>query len=506
MNKPVSPFLTRRGFLASALASAALPAAAEAPSVSLRPRMRDLARARTSGLDRMLREAGISGQVVFAVADAETGNVLEGRRTRVPLAPASVTKAITALYALDVLGPQHRFVTEVVALGEIKEGILTGDLALVGGCDPTLDTRALADLAAQLKAAGLREVRGRFLVYENALRPLHSIDPGQPDHLGYSPAVSGIALNYNRVHFEWKRQAAKSYKVTMDARTSGFRPEVSMAKMRVVDRSLPVYTYEEAEDQDHWTVARGALGREGARWLPVRRPGLYAGDVFATLARSHGIVLKSAELVEARPLGARLGSVESPPLREILHGMLKYSNNLTAEMVGQAASVVRAGRPHTLAASARQMNLWAMETLGMESPAFVDHSGLGSASRVTAQDMVRALSAAHRDAALRPILKPVTMRDAQGRPVKNHPVKVQAKTGTLNFVSGLAGYITAPGGREMVFAIFSADEEIRATITRANRERPEGARPWANRSRRLQRALLARWGTVLVEETAALKN
>ncbi|WP_299679912.1 D-alanyl-D-alanine carboxypeptidase/D-alanyl-D-alanine-endopeptidase [uncultured Roseobacter sp.] len=506
MNEHRRPALSRRAFLAGALASSALPAVAEAPAVSLRPRLRPLKTARASGLDRMLREAGVSGQVVFAVADAKTGEVLEGRRTQVPLAPASVTKAITALYALDVLGPQHRFVTEVLAAGEVTDGVLEGDLVLVGGCDPTLDTRALAALAAQLKEAGLREVRGRFLVYENALRPLRSIDPGQPDHVGYSPAVSGLALNYNRVHFEWKRAEARTYKVTMDARTAGYRPEVTVARMTVVDRSLPVYTYEDGGTHDQWTVARGALGAEGARWLPVRRPGLYAGEVFATLTRAHGIVLKTPALIEALPEGARLGAVESPALREILHGMLKYSNNLTAEMVGQAATRVRAGRPHTLAASARQMNLWAMETLGMESPAFVDHSGLGSASRVSPQDMVRALAAAHGDARLRPLLKPVTMRDDQGRPVKDHAVKVQAKTGTLNFVSGLAGYITAPGGREMVFAIFSADEDIRATITRANRERPQGARPWASRARRLQRRLLTRWGTVLLPEAAALKN
>ncbi|MCV3271523.1 D-alanyl-D-alanine carboxypeptidase/D-alanyl-D-alanine endopeptidase [Roseobacter sinensis] len=499
MSKRSLPTLSRRGFLAGAMAGVALPVSAEAPAVSLRPRLRDLHRGRTAGLDRMLRDSGVSGQVVFAVGDAETGALLEGRRTRVGIAPASVTKAITALYALDVLGAQHRFVTEVVADGTLESGVLQGDLVLVGGCDPTLDTRALAGLAAQLKDAGLREVRGRFLVYEDALRPLRSIDPEQPDHLGYSPAVSGIALNYNRVHFEWKREAAKTYKVTMDARTAGYRPDVTVARMTVVDRSLPVYTYEDAETHDQWTVARGALGTEGARWLPVRRPGLYAGDVFATLARSHGIVLKTPEVIATRPEGTLLGAVNSPPLREILHGMLKYSNNLTAEMVGQAATRARAGRPHTLAASARQMNLWAMEALGMENPAFVDHSGLGSGSRVSAQDMLLGLTAAHRNATLRPILKPVTMRDAKGRPVEDHPVKVDAKTGTLNFVSGLAGYITAPGGREMVFAIFCADEDIRATITRANRERPEGARPWANRARRLQRALLARWGETFDE-------
>ncbi|MEP2642318.1 D-alanyl-D-alanine carboxypeptidase/D-alanyl-D-alanine-endopeptidase [Roseobacter sp.] len=487
--------LPRRAFLSGALACTALPAVAQAPTVSLRPRLRDLRRANSSGLDALLSKSGVTGQVVFAVADADTGDVLEGRLTQVGLAPASVAKAITAVYAQDTLGAEHRFSTTVTAAGTISNGILDGDLILVGGCDPTLDTRGLADLATQLKASGLREVRGRFIVYENALRPLPSIDPGQPDHVGYNPAVSGIALNYNRVHFEWRRNAGK-YALTMDARTAGYRPDVTMAQMEVVDRSVPIFTYEDIAGHDQWTVAKGALGKEGARWLPVRRPGLYAGDVFATLARSHGIVLARPELTATVPQTGltTLAHIQSPPLRDILRGMLKFSNNLTAEMVGLAATRARTGRAHTLAGSARQMNLWAIEKLGMQKPAFVDHSGLGAASRITPQDMVRGLAAARRNATLRPILKPVTLRDAKGRPLKNHPIKVDAKTGTLNFVSGLAGYITAPNGREMVFAIFCANEDIRATITRANRERPKGARPWANRARRLQRDLLERWG------------
>ncbi|MGC3938445.1 D-alanyl-D-alanine carboxypeptidase/D-alanyl-D-alanine endopeptidase [Roseobacter sp. EG26] len=488
-------FFSRRAFLAGLMASTGVPALAEAPKVSLRPRMRDDARAQVSELASLLRGSRVTGDIVFAVADAETGNILEARNETSGIAPASVAKSITALYAQDILGPSHRFVTQVVAAGEITNGVLEGDLVLVGGCDPTLDTKALAKLALGLKEAGLREVRGRFLVFENALRPLRTIDPEQPDHLGYSPAVSGIALNYNRVHFQWKRGSG-DYTVTMDARAAPYRPDVQMARMQIVDRSAPIFSYRDAGDHDQWTVAKKALGKEGARWLPVRRPGLYAGDVFATLARSNGIVLKAPELVEELPAGTVLSTVKSPELREILQGMLKYSNNLTAEMVGLAATRMYSGRAHTLAASARQMNLWAKEALGMQKPAFADHSGLGGASRVSAADMVRALAAAHDRALLRPILKPVTLRDKSGRPDKKHPVKVAAKTGTLNFVSGLAGYITAPDGREMVFAIFCADESIRATIPRAHRERPQGARPWANRARRLQRQLLERWGTI----------
>ena len=69
--------------------------------------------------------------------------------------------------------------------------------------------------------------------------------------------------------------------------------------MQVVDRAGPVYTYRRGDGVDEWTVARGALGNGGARWLPVRRPDLYAAEVFQTLVRSHGIVLDRAEVLDA---------------------------------------------------------------------------------------------------------------------------------------------------------------------------------------------------------------
>jgi len=90
-------------------------------------------------------------------------------------------------------------------------------------------------------------------------------------------------------------------------------------------------------------------------------------------------------------------------------------------------------------------------------------------------------------------LKPVRFKDERGRPMRNHPVEAVAKTGTLNFVSGLAGYFQVPGGRRMAFAIFAADLPRRAAIPPQNRERPPGARPWAVRARALQQDLIERW-------------
>lgn len=488
--------LSRRSLLGGLLASTvAVPALANAPAVSLRPQARGRVAAKrvVAGAESLVANAGLSGKVSFAVADVETGALLEGVNAASGQPPASVSKALTALYALETLGAEHRFQTRLVADGPVQNGVLRGNLYLAGGGDPTLDTRGLADLAARLKDFGIREVTGDFRVYEGALPFVRTIDPEQPDHVGYSPAVSGVALNFNRVFFEWAR-AGNGYSVTMDARAGNYRPQVQTARVVLASRSLPVYDYSSRNGIDEWSVAKGALGNGGGRWLPVRAPAAYAGDVFGTLARSQGIVLKSARVTRRLPGGAQvIAQVSSDPLRVILRDMLKYSTNVTAEMVGLAATVSQGNSPTSLRASGQAMSRWAKGRFGMSTVSLVDHSGLGDASRMSAQELVQTLVQVRKRDILRPILKPVAIRDDQGRVMKNHPVKVDAKTGTLNFVSGLGGYMTATDGRELAFAFFAADTDTRSRIPRQNRERPKGARTWNGRAKRLQQALIRRW-------------
>ncbi len=495
---------TRRAVLSGLIAGIAAPALALPPEVSLRPMPRlgadEIARLRAPRGEALVSDArlGSAASVSYAVADAETGEVLETRGPLVRQPPASVAKAVTALYALEALGPAHRYATRVHALGTVSaEGRLEGDIVLAGSGDPTLQTNALADLAARLKEAGVREVTGRFLVWDGHLPRVDRIDPGQPDHVGYNPAVSGLNLNFNRVHFEWKRSGS-SYAVTMDARSDRYRPDVQVARMEVVRRATPVYTYEDAGDYDAWTVASGALGTGGARWLPVREPAYYAGEVFSTFARSNGIVLRKPERALAAPDGPVLAEVLSGPMVEMLQDMLKYSTNVTAEAVGLSASTARGGAPATLVDSASQMSAWLGESIGSQKPAFVDHSGLGDRSRVTATDMVRALVRVGPEAGLSALLKDIPMRDRSYAIIDSYPADIVAKTGTLNFVSALSGYVVPKGGRRLAFAIFSADVPRRSTIPRAQRERPEGARSWARRARILQLRLIDRWHTLYV--------
>lgn len=477
---------SRRWVLAALMAGAAVPGCAEAPSRSPRPTSRPgSAASRSGGSDAIVSAAGLGGTVGFVVMETASGKVIEAMNETVAQPPASVAKALTSFYALDRLGANYRYATRVMGTGPVQNGRLQGDLILVGSGDPSLDTDRLGDLAQVLAAKGIKEITGRYLAFAGGIPHIDEIDRDQPDHVGYNPAVAGLNLNYNRVNFEWKR-GGNGYNMSMDARGKRFVPAVSMANVSAVSRDTPLFTYKPGQDRDNWTVAQAALGKAGSRWLPVRHPEVYTAEVFATLMRAHGLRLPGAALIGSLPAGVMLAESRSDALSEVMRDMLKYSTNMTAEAVGLTAS--GAGG---LRASSAQMNGWLAAKHGVQSQ-LVDHSGLGGDSRISAFDMASAFRGA-RGGMLPSLLKEQGIRDAKGNQIKGHPIRVVAKTGTLNFVSGLAGYIQPPSGKELTFAIFSSDTRRRDALPMSQREQPDGGRQWTRSARNMQGQLISHW-------------
>ena len=167
--------------------------------------------------------------------------------------------------------------------------------------------------------------------------------------------------------------------------------------------------------------------------------------------------------------------------------MLRYSTNLTAEVVGMAASAADGATPASLADSAGEMNIW----LGRRSAGGGRGWSTIRACRGCRASGPRTWSARWcgpgRQAPLASLLRPFPVEEAAV------PLSVSAKTGTLNFVCALTGYLTTATGRELAFAILTSDLERRATLTEAERDSPPGGKAWAGRSRALQRRLLAGW-------------
>jgi serine-type D-Ala-D-Ala carboxypeptidase/endopeptidase (penicillin-binding protein 4) len=495
--------MNRRQLLAGLMAGTAsiaigVPALANPPKKSPRPKPRKttIGQQAPRGAEQILAEAKLSGDIGFIVADAASGKVLESRNAEMAFPPASVTKAITTLYGLDTLGRDYRFSTWLVATGPIENGTIKGDLYLVGGGDPTLDSDGLGELARQLNENGVREISGKAYVHSGALPYQKSIDASQPDYLGYNPSLSGLNLNFNRVFFQWKREAngtSNGYTTTMEARAIKFRPRVAMSSIKVVDRKTPTFEITSTLKTDKWTVAKKALGKKGGRWLPVRRPEFYAAEVFATIARSYGIQLPSFKAARIKPKGTTLASWQSERLDVVLQRMMKHSTNLTAEAVGVTATQARGVKPAKIRGSARVMTEWLKSSYGSTQAKFVDHSGLAEGNRLSASDMHRVLNKQGWDGAMRGLMKDIDLRDDKGKKIKNSPIKVTAKTGTLNFVSCLSGYVETPKKGRLVFAVFSADMKIRAKISKADRERPKGARRWNKHAKKLQQKLIENW-------------
>ena len=491
--------MNRRSVISGLLATAALPACAEAPATSARPTVRgtipDLTQSRAEAL---IAQSGLSGKVAFVLSSATTGEVLAANLPQLPLPPASVAKVPTALYALNTLGPTFRFITQVIATGPITNGRLQGDLVLIGSGDPTFDTDALANLARQIKSAGIKKVDGRLLVWAGALNEIDQIDPSQPVHVGYNPSISGLNLNFNRVHFEWRRQNG-SYSTSMDARSDDLRPAVQGVRASIANRDLPVFQYRKRSGREEWSVARTALGNGGSRWLPVRRPALYSGEVFGVLLRGQGVQVPESSEVRAKPQGTVVAQVESAPLADQVRGMLKFSTNLTAEVLGLRATLARSeSNTRSLSASAAEMNRWIEAATGIKAPGFDDHSGLSGGSRISAADMAAMLASPVARAGLPDVLKTIRPTKTALEQGFNTETTILAKTGTLNFVSTLSGYLIGPSGEQRCFAIFCSDLRTRNGLSKSQREAPPGGKRWLRKAKRLQMSLLTQWSQNLV--------
>ncbi|WP_161556039.1 D-alanyl-D-alanine carboxypeptidase [Mangrovicoccus ximenensis] len=218
----------------------------------------------------------------------------------------------------------------------------------------------------------------------------------------------------------------------------------------------------------------------------------YTAEVMRTLAamRSPALVLPEPDYIDELPQAVPVALHQGAPLADVATDMLKYSTNLTAEVLGLTATKARTGAvPADLAASAAEMSAWA-QGIGMTESHLVDHSGLGPESRVTARDMTQMLHHVGVDGPLWPLLKHVDLYDKQG---KAEPFELRAKTGTLNFASCLVGYIRRPAKTPLIFAILTAEPERRAAIPPGHEESPPGSRGWTTRSRALQYDLIRLW-------------
>ena len=447
-------------------------------------------------------DLGLTGVSGWMVVDLATGRVLDARNADQSFAPASVAKLPTAAFALDALGPDYRFVTELQATGAQRGAELQGDLILHGGGNPEFDTDALLPMAQRLATSGVRRITGQLIADGSALPQVTEIEAAQSEDSSYNPSVSGLNLNFNRVHVKWDARNGRN-ELSVEAAARRLSPAVDSVRVAVSSApGGPLFRLDQSAEREQWQMAKRAFRGRAARWLPVKKPDLYAGEVFRTLSAEQGIDMPNAQ--RGRPQGQTrtIARHESRPLGEILRDMLRFSTNLTAEVTGTAATRSVGIAAQNLPESANVMNAWAASVAGFPigDPGFkfVNHSGLTIESRVSPRRMVELLAAFARRApgaavrhprlpgAIAGYLKPHNVT-AKSVPLDYDRLAVVAKTGTMSFVRGLAGYIATPSGRELAFAIFSNDLPRRGGGAQKVNKR------WSSRAKGFERALIRNW-------------
>jgi len=410
---------------------------------------------------RALRGAGIGALVVDG-----GGKVLYARSPDRAMIPASNQKILTAVAALEVLGPTHHFTTEVLADAAPDAEGAVGTLYLRGGGDPALTSEDFWRLAADLRRAGLRSVRDGIVV-DDSLFDAKRWHPswGQTGARAYHAPVGALTVNYGAfaVTVEPNGSTGSSLRAVVDppidfltlsnrAHTGTPRGRSSLVVDRrsLADREEVLLRGDFPAGQPAKTFHRSVLD-----------PARYAGSVLAAQLRSVGVSvgagLRRAGVPES---AAPLLSFEGPPLSDVVRSFLKYSNNQIGEALVKTLGARTSGAPGNWSSGAAAVRS-ALETLGLPTTglALVDGSGLSYENRVTPRLLVAALTTAHRSFRFGPEFEAaLPIASADGTLEKRADAaggRVRAKTGLLTRVTSLSGYAERPDGERLFFAVLT---------------------------------------------------
>ena len=443
----------------------------------------------------------------YLLWDLATTEVLEARAADELFIPASVTKIPTTVAALTVLGHDHRFSTGLYAHGPTGAGAVLGDFYLVGGGDPFLTSDHLDALVGQVVGSGIGTVTGGFYYDPSILPDIPLIDPLQPHSAAYNTGVSGLALNFNVIRLDWQRTAAdglrgnlftvtEAIELPVDAVTIGEAPAGAGAGA--------LFSLELGPDAEHWLMSP-QLPAEGTAWLPVHQPARHAALAFRRIAERHDLTLTLPVRAALPDEAILLRQHQSIALTQIARGVLRYSNNMSAETLGLHVARTLTGEAVQPEQSAAVMVDFFREMLpgGVSTLQVDNHSGLSSRARTTPRQIADILQYAdsrpfgeYRYADLLRAVPWVGEVNETLEPDQS-PIAIRAKSGTMNYARGLAGYIDSTSGRRLGFVVFVSDiaarERYDAELDPRFGAVRQSDRQWLTRARALERDLVSAW-------------
>jgi serine-type D-Ala-D-Ala carboxypeptidase/endopeptidase (penicillin-binding protein 4) len=429
------------------------------------------AEALTSDLGALLSSRTRNGEWGAMVVSITRGDTLFAHGAGSKLVPASTMKLFTAAIALERLGPEHTFSTDVLRDGAIgPDGTLKGNLVLRGDGDPSLSPRfvrggpsASMSLLAQLVAgAGIKRVTGDLIADASGFESRRIPEGWLTRYAGagYAAPFSALTLNENIVivgitpgksggaAIVFLEPASRGFTITNTVRT------VAGAGTRISARRVG----------DDRVVVSGTIGaRAGtARYqLVVGDPVTFTAGALKAALESHGVKVDGELRTGRTPEQATIvTSLPSPPLARLVSVMNRESINIYAELLYRNAARGLDRQTVGSAESAGQtLRDFMTRDVGASADAVTatDGSGLSVLDRVTPRALVQLLDHAHRapwGSAFHASLPVAGESELLRNRMRATPAQgnLHAKTGTTNEVIGLSGYVTAENGEILAFA------------------------------------------------------
>lgn len=415
-------------------------------------------------IDEILAHKALkNAQLSIALIHTRTGQLLYDKNANLALNPASNIKLVTTAAALALLGPEHYYVTRV--FGKRKAKSIQGDIYLKGGGDPSLVTENLYWLAGQLRAQGITRITGGVSVDSSAFdRDEFPPEFTQKQDIAAYRAPSGAtSVNFNTytLHINPVIESEGAPYVLLEPAIGSIKIDNQATLAEGIHNRLVI----EHIRKNQQTIVKisGSLGKKAApaiyRW-PIENPSQYAGEVFRLVLKQHGIRLgRTAIRLTTTPHQLeQLAIYRSPPLSVLIRSINKLSNNFMAEQVLKSLS--NNGDPASFKNALTQVSDY-MTAIGMPMTDFhmSNGSGLYDASRMSAAQLTYLLRHVYQDIRFRSeFMASLPIAGVDGtlhRRFDESPINryIRAKTGTLDQVSSLSGYIGTEGEDPLAFAI-----------------------------------------------------
>lgn len=384
--------------------------------------------------------------------------------------PASTQKVITALVALLQLGPDYRFTTTLESRGELKDGVLNGDLIARFEGDPTLRRQSLRNMVNAVKKAGITQVTGNVVI-DTSVFASHDKAPGWPWNdmtqcFSAPPAAAIVDRNCFSVTLNSPQPGETAF-----VRIASYYPVNVFSQVKTLPRGSAEAQYCEldvvAGDLNRYTLTGCLAQRKDPLPLAfaIQDGAGYAGAILKQELKTAGISYAGSLVRQTQPgpSGTVLASTQSPPLQSLLRIMLKKSDNMIADTVFRTIGRSYYNVPGTWRAGADAVRQVLRKNAGIDlgNTILVDGSGLSRHNLISPATMMQILQyIAQNDSKLNFIsMLPLSGHDGTlqyraGLHQAGVDGKLSAKTGSLQGVYNLAGFMTTASGQRVAFVQF----------------------------------------------------